>query len=76
MSKNSRATSFVSDVFGKPTGNIGGMSKNEYNKKYGGFKGVIRSMGSKFSEHAVERESIKTNVTTGRNNPRGAKGAR
>jgi len=76
MSKNSRATSFVSDVFGKPTGRVGGRSKEEYDKKYGGFKGLMRSMGSKMSEHSVERESVKTNATKGRNNPRGAKGAR
>ena len=28
------------------------------------------------SDHIVERESIKTSATKGRNNPRGAKGAR
>lgn len=77
MSKNDRAKSPISDIFGKPTGRVGGMSQEQYRQKYpSNVSGFAKTMTSKMSDHVVERQSVRTHSSGGRNNPRGAKGAR
>ena len=78
MSKNKRATTAMQDIAGGLTGTVGGgMSQEQYKQKYprtvGGF---VRMVTGPMSDHVVDRKSIRTHSSGGRNNPRGARGAR
>ncbi len=76
--KNKRATTPMQDVFGGLTGTIGGgMSKEEYQKKYPRtVSGFVKMLTSPYEDHVLDRKSIRTHSSAGRNNPRRARGAR
>ena len=77
MSKNKRATTPFQDMAGGLTGTRGGMTPEEYKKKYARtLAGFAKTITSPMSDHIVDRKSMRTHSSGGRNNPRGAKGAR
>ena len=77
MSKNKRATTPFQDMAGGLTGTRGGMTPEEYKKKYPRtLAGFAKTITSPMSDHIVDRKSMRTHSSGGRNNPRGAKGAR
>ena len=78
MSKNKRATTPMQDIAGRLTGTIGGgMTEQQYKEKYPRtVAGFGKLMTSPMSDHIVDRQSVRTHSSGGRNNPRGAKGAR
>ena len=78
MSKNKRATTPFQDIAGGLTGTVGGgMTQEEYKKKYPRtIAGYGKMLTSPMSDHIVDRKSVRTHSSGGRNNPRGAKGAR
>lgn len=76
-SRPKKSRSLAEDIAGARTGTTGGMTPAQYAQKYpSNVTGFMKTLTSPMEDHIVDRKGIRTHSSGGRNNPRGARGAR